>query len=86
MTIYIGGKKMRNASGQQREASKVKMSGSERKANRNTDQLNKSLVSTCDIFFPIKSVTRKFHVVVVQNNGKEMYKKVCCTCKVVFCC
>ena len=26
----------------------------------------------------------KFHVVVVQKNGKEMYKKVCCTCKVVF--
>ena len=23
----------------------------------------------------IKSVTRKFHVVVVQNRGKEMYKK-----------
>ena len=26
----------------------------------------------------------KFHDVVVQNNGKEMYKKVCCTCKVAF--
>ena len=27
----------------------------------------------------------KFHVVVVRNNGKEMYKKkVCCTCKVGF--
>ena len=26
----------------------------------------------------------KFHVLVVQNNGEEMYKKVCCTCKVVF--
>ena len=25
-----------------------------------------------------------FHVVVVQNNDKEMYKKVCCTCKVTF--
>ena len=25
----------------------------------------------------------KFHVLVVQNNGKEMYKKVWCTCKVV---
>ena len=86
MTIYIGGEKMRNASGHQREASKVKMSGRERKANRNNDQLNKSLVSTYDIFFPIKCVTRKFHVVVVQNNGKEMYKKVCCTRKVVFCC
>ena len=32
----------------------------------------------------IKRVTRKIHVVVVQNNGKEMYKKMCCTCKVVF--
>ena len=27
----------------------------------------------------------KFHFVVVQNNSKEMYKKMCCTCKVVFC-
>ena len=27
-------------------------------------------------------VRRKFHVVVVQNNGKEMYKRVCSTCKV----
>ena len=26
----------------------------------------------------------KFHVVVAQNNSKEMYKKVCCTCKVAF--
>ena len=35
----------------------------------------------------IKRATRKFldvHVVVVQNNGKEVYKKVCCTCKVAF--
>ena len=32
----------------------------------------------------IQHVTRKFHVVGVQTNGKEMYKKVCCTCKVVF--
>ena len=24
-----------------------------------------------------ESVTKKFHVVVVQNNGKEMYKKKC---------
>ena len=31
----------------------------------------------------IESVNRKlkkFHVLVVQNNGKEMYKKVCWTC------
>ena len=27
-------------------------------------------------------VRRKFHVVVVQNNGKEMYKRLCSTCKV----
>ena len=33
-------------------------------------------------FPPISSW--KFHVVVVQNNGKEMYKKMCCTCKVAF--
>ena len=25
----------------------------------------------------------KFHVVVVKNKGKEMYKKLCCTCRVV---
>ena len=25
-----------------------------------------------------------YHVVVVQNNGKGMYKKMCCTCKVGF--
>ena len=38
--------------------------------------------------FPPKNVqlrsSWKFHVVVVQNNGKEMYKKMCCTCKVAF--
>ena len=46
-------------------------------------QAKKSLVPTYDIQgFSIKRLTRKFHVVVVQNNGK----KVCCTCKVVFCC
>ena len=26
------------------------------------------------------SISPKFYVVVVQNNGKEMYKKLCCTC------
>ena len=30
----------------------------------------------------IKREIRHFHAVVVEN-GKEMYKKVCCTCKVV---
>ena len=32
----------------------------------------------------IKKSFWRFHDVVVQNNGKEMYKKVCCTCKVAF--
>ena len=31
-----------------------------------------------------KNTFWKFLVVVVQKNGKEMYKKVCCTFKVVF--
>ena len=55
-------------------ATKVKMSGSEKKSDQTTYN-----------FYSIKRVTRKFHVVVVQNNAKETYKKVCCTCKVVFC-
>ena len=73
---------MRNASGQQTAASKIKMSGSEKIANRNTS--NKISGEHIRYFLPIKCVTRKFHVVVVQSNGKEMYKKVCFTCKVVF--
>ena len=58
-------------------ASKVKISGNEEKeVNRNA----------YDISY-IKRVLEgfwKFLVVVVQNNGKEMYKKVYCTCKVFF--
>ena len=66
---------MRNASGHQ---CNVKMSGSEKKVSENTYDIS-----------PIKRVTKKlslwkFHVVVVQHNGKEMYKKVCCTSKVAF--
>ena len=37
----------------------------------------KQTLQTYDISF-VKRVTRKFHVLVGQNNGKEMYKKVCC--------
>ena len=37
---------------------------SEKKVNKNTYEISS-----------VKRVTRKFHVVVVQNNGKEMYKK-----------
>ena len=41
------------------------MSGSKKKSEQ---------AKTYDIS-SIKRVTRKFHVVVVQNNGKEMYKR-----------
>ena len=51
---------MRNASGHQ---CKVKMSGSEKNVNENTyDTSSKKRVTS-------------FRTVVVQNNGKEMYKK-----------
>ena len=53
------------------------MSGCEKKEkNKNTHNISS-----------IKRVTGKFlaefHVVAVQDNCKEMYKNVCCTCKVV---
>ena len=62
-----------NGGGKMRNASghqcKVKMSGSKKKWKK-------------------KRVTKKFlevsPVVVVQNNSKEMYKTVCCACKVPF--
>ena len=54
---------MRNASGHQGQI--VKMTGSEKKS----EQEHVYNISS------IKRVTRKFRVVVVQNNGKEMYKK-----------
>ena len=53
---------MRNASGHQGQI--VKMTGSEKKS----EQEHVYNISS------IKRVTRKFPVVVVQNNGKEMYK------------
>ena len=53
-------------------ATKVKMSGSVKKH-----------IQTYNIS-SIKCLTRKFYVVVMQNNSKEMYKKVCCMGKVVF--
>ena len=54
---------MRNASGHQGQI--VKMTGSEKKS----EQEHVYNISS------IKRVTRKFRVVVVQNSGKEMYKK-----------
>ena len=62
---------MRNASGQQGEASKVKMSGSEKKkANRNTS--NKIFG---ELGIGHLCLTGKFYVVVVQDNSKEICKK-----------
>ena len=55
---------MGNASGHQ---CKVKISDSEKKVNKNTHDISS-----------MKRVTKsfwKFRFVVVQNNGKEMYKK-----------
>ena len=54
---------------------KVKMSDSKKKKKENRNIYDTS---------SIKRVTRKCHVVVVQNNGNEMYhEQVCCTCNVV---
>ena len=54
-------------------ATKVKMSGGEKKSE--PEHIQHFLHKTCDW---------KFLVVVVQNNAKEMYKKVCCPCKIDF--
>ena len=60
-------------------ATKVKMSNSKKM------QTNKQTKAHATLISPIKHVTRKFRVVVMKKkNGKEMYKKVCCTSKVVF--
>ena len=56
---------MRNASGHQ---CKVKMNDSEKKLNE-TD-VRHFLQKTCN-----KEVSGRFYILVVQNNGKEMYKK-----------
>ena len=62
---------MRNASGYQGENEPQWRT---KKANRNTYDISS-----------IKRVARTFHaVIVVQNNGKELYKNVWCTCKVAF--
>ena len=54
------------------------MSSSEKKEGAGT-QATKFFVRKYDIF-SMKRVTRKFHVLVIQNN----VQKVCCTCKVCF--
>ena len=45
-----------------------------KKKSEQEHKQKKIFVSAYDIFSPIKCVTRKFHVVAVQSNGKEMYK------------
>ena len=50
------------------------MSGSEKKVNRNTLS-TKIGERICFFFRQMCIVTRTFHVMVVQNNGKEIYKK-----------
>ena len=69
---------MRNTGGQQGEkwaAVKKKRTGA---------QATKFLVITEDNSSKKWCVTKEFHVLVVQNNRKEMYKKVRRTCKFVF--
>ena len=65
--------------------SEVKMRGSVKESERTATQATEFLVRTHGIS-SVKHVNRKFHLVVVQNDDREMYKKVCCKCKVVFLC
>ena len=57
-----GGEKMRNASGHPGENERLK--SEKNNPNRNTHDISST-----------KRVTQNFYVVVVQNNGKEMYKE-----------
>ena len=59
-------------------ATKVKMSGSEKNEQ---GHIRHFLYKTCN--YDLRSFWQLRCV--VQNNGKEMYKKGCYTCKVVFC-
>ena len=53
---------MKFCSSEMLAATRVKMSDSEKRVNKNTSDIPS-----------IKRVTRKFLLTVVQNNGKEMY-------------
>ena len=59
---------MKFCSGGMLAATTVKMI-SEKRMNKNTSDIPSTIPF-------IKRVTKKFHVTVVQNNGKEMYKKI----------
>ena len=64
---------MKNASGHQ---CKVKMSATEKKMNENSYDIS-SIKRVTKTFLEVSRCSR-------ANNGKEMYKKVSCTCKVAF--
>ena len=58
----------------EQEKDRIKEKVGDRPAKLNEKKGDRDLErETCDV-----------HVVVVQINGKEMYKEVCCTCKVAF--
>ena len=50
----------------------------------NEKQSKKGKRNTYGNIFFTKHVTRKFHLVVMQNNGKEMYKKCAAYTKLFF--
>ena len=55
-------------------ATEAKMSGSEKKTNKQTNKLSKNTLRS---FW-------KFHVVVVQNNVTEMYKRCAARAELLF--
>ena len=63
---------MRNASGQKGE-----MSDNVKKANRNAYGISNTKPVSGKFLEPVSCCSRA-----KQCNGKEMYKKVCCTCKI----
>ena len=69
--FHSGGKKIRNARGQQGEASRVKMSGSE----KNTSDHEHKQQDFWWAHTAIPPLVVQNGIAVVQNNGKEMYKK-----------
>ena len=73
--IFCWRNEMKFWSGGMLAATRVKMSDSEKRVNKNTSDIPS-----------IKRVTMKFLEASRNSraNGKKMYKKVCCTCKVAF--
>ena len=73
---------MQGENERQQEPIKWAPGGSEKKVNDNTYYIS----STKRVTKKFLEVSRYSRELVVQSNGKEMYKKVCCTCtcKVAF--